>query len=66
MTPQWEAIDVGDQVVHIVPIGDFLEHEHTDECACGPTSEVVIEEGRTDGWIVTHHSLDGRESREPS
>ena len=32
-------------------------------CACGPTVELVPS-GRGDGWLIVHHSLDGREQRE--
>lgn len=49
--------------VHVYPIGDLIEHDtETDDCVCGPTVEHVPGDG--DGWIITHHSLDGREAHE--
>lgn len=64
MTPKWEAIEVESGVCHIVPIGDLVDHDQSDDCVCVPTSELVVNEGESDGWIVTHHSLDGRETAE--
>jgi hypothetical protein len=47
--------------VHVIPTDDLIEHETDgDDCVCGPTIEMT--EG---GWLVTHHSLDGRERGEP-
>ena len=52
--------------VHVSPINDLIEHD-TDtgqaDCICGPMVEHVPSEGG-DGWIILHHSLDGREERE--
>jgi hypothetical protein len=51
-------------VAHVVPRGDSMEHETSDDCACGPSP---LAETRPDGsidWIVVHHSLDGREASE--
>jgi hypothetical protein len=45
--------------VHVVPINDLVEHED-DDCVCGPAVEFVP----PNGWLVTHHSLDGRELHE--
>lgn len=51
--------------IHVYPLDDIVEHETTgDDCACGPTTEPVSREDGTLGWLVTHHSLDGREARE--
>jgi hypothetical protein len=50
--------------VHVVPTNDLVEHETTESCACGPTCEVVFRGDGTNGWLYTHHSLDGRERRE--
>lgn len=53
--------------VHVRPAGDLIEHAMTAECECGPTSELIRDEQRcVEGWMVTHHSLDGREQREAS
>ena len=51
--------------IHVYPIGDLIEHDTTtDECTCGPLIEPVPREDGSMGWIVTHHSLDGRELKE--
>lgn len=47
---------------HVVPIADLVEHEDVD-CVCGPTTEPVFREDGSNAWLVTHHSLDGREAR---
>lgn len=46
---------------------DLIEHdvEHQDACICGPTIEAVFADDGSCGWLYTHHSLDGRELREP-
>ncbi|TYP82049.1 hypothetical protein [Blastococcus xanthinilyticus] len=49
---------------HVVPRGDLIEHETTEFCACGPRSEPVKREDGSMGWVVVHHSLDGREVSE--
>lgn len=54
-------------VVHVFPVNDLVEHDtdelpgepFNDECVCGPDVEPA-----GDGWLVTHHSLDGREQHE--
>jgi hypothetical protein len=47
--------------VHVVPVNDLVEHEcEGTDCICGPDLEQV-EGDDGDGWLVTHHSLDGRE-----
>lgn len=51
--------------VHVVPIGDLVEHDADDECICGPTVEAVFREDGSNGWVAIHHSLDGREHHEP-
>ena len=52
------------QKVHVYPVGDLVDHD-TDggDCVCGPTVEHVPSDSG-DGWLVTHHSLDGREKDE--
>lgn len=47
-------------IVHVTPANDTVEHD-TDggECVCGPTPTPTEH-----GWIMLHHSLDGREQRE--
>ena len=50
--------------VHVHPRGDLIEHDlHGTDCACGPTAEHVPTD-KGDGWLVVHHSRDGREQRE--
>ncbi|WP_222840698.1 hypothetical protein [Actinosynnema mirum] len=41
-----------------------MVHSETDDCVCGPTSELVPNPHGPDGWLVVHHSLDGRERTE--
>lgn len=50
--------------IHVLPVGDLVEHETSEECVCLPTSEAVPREDGSVGWLVTHHSLDGRERKE--
>jgi hypothetical protein len=50
---------------HIVPVHDLIEHETSDACVCGPTSNPVRRADGSYGWVVVHNSLDGREHREP-
>lgn len=44
--------------IHIIPIDDLKEHEHSDQCWCRPARD--SEENR----VVVHNSLDGREQYE--
>lgn len=50
--------------MHVVPVGDLVEHETTADCVCGPATEAVFREDGSNGWLVVHHSLDGREAFE--
>jgi hypothetical protein len=51
--------------LHVVPVGDLVEHDTDgDECVCGATVEPVERDDGSVGWVVRHHSLDGRELRE--
>lgn len=49
--------------VHVVPKGDLMEHDDTEECPCGPRVEPVKCDDGSVGYVVTHHSLDGREQQ---
>lgn len=50
---------------HVEPVNDLIDHDTTtDECICGPLIESVPRDDGSMGWIVTHHSLDGRELKE--
>jgi hypothetical protein len=53
------------EAIHIEPINDLIEHLDSD-CPCGPTDEPVERDDGSMGWLVIHHSLDGRESKEMS
>ena len=51
--------------VHVLPIDDLIEHEDFgDGCPCGPSTEPVKGDDGSVGWVITHHSLDGREASE--
>ena len=51
--------------VHVFPVNDIIEHNtDTDDCVCGPTAEPVIVDDGSCGWVIVHHSLDGREANE--
>jgi hypothetical protein len=58
---QWLAKQTGDREVHVAPLDDLLVHDLTDLCPCGPTPRREPCGDGSDGWIYTHHSLDGRE-----
>ena len=51
--------------VHVYPVRDLADHD-TDgsECICGVITEAVMRDDGSNGWLVTHHSLDGREKHE--
>jgi hypothetical protein len=50
---------------HVFPVDDLIEHD-TDgnDCPCGPKTEPVERDDGSFGWLVCHHSLDGREMAE--
>lgn len=51
--------------IHVLPINDLIEHDDDgDQCPCGPTVEAVFRDDGSNGWMVVHHSLDGREQYE--
>lgn len=54
-------------VLHVLPVNDLIKHdwstESGEECICVPTPECVPSESG-DGWLIVHHSLDGREANE--
>ena len=50
---------------HVSPVEDLIDHDTDgDDCLCGPTTEAVPDDDGGFGWVVTHHSLDGREVNE--
>lgn len=53
------------ETVHVLPVNDLIAHdEEGTECPCGPTIEPVPDNDGACGWLITHHSLDGRELTE--
>ena len=53
----------------VVPLEDAVGHTNTGEttdedCVCGPTWSPVEQGDGAVAWVLTHHSLDGRELRE--
>ena len=50
---------------HVYPEADLIEHvTEGDDCLCGPAIEPVPRDDGSMGWLITHHSLDGREKNE--
>lgn len=50
--------------LHVHPASDLVEHDtSTDQpdCVCGPEVQPVQRDDGTYGWLLVHHSLDGRE-----
>ncbi|QGZ17156.1 hypothetical protein HYQ19_gp057 [Arthrobacter phage DrYang] len=63
---QWAAHTDGSPV-HVWPLKDLVEHDTEDDdggCVCIPRTEPVPREDGTIGWVLVHHSLDGREAHE--
>lgn len=53
------------ETIHVEPVNDPIEHDTSGgDCVCGPTTTPVEREDGSMGWVVTHHSLDGREAHE--
>lgn len=49
---------------HVLPIDDLVSHETDESCVCRPDVEAVVREDGSTGWLIVHHSLDGREAEE--
>jgi len=51
--------------IHTYPVNDLISHD-TDgsDCLCGPETEAVPADDGSFGWLISHHSLDGRELQE--
>lgn len=50
--------------LHVLPLNDLIEHDSSTgnpDCACGPRVEPVKAGDGSMGWVIVHHSLDGRE-----
>lgn len=53
--------------LHVTPITDQIGHDTSTtepDCACGPEVRPVTQEDGSMGWLLVHHSLDGREQAE--
>jgi hypothetical protein len=56
---------VREDTVHVFPVNDLIAHETAgDTCICGPATEPVERDDGSYGWLIVHHSLDGREESE--
>lgn len=51
-------------VYHVLPIGDLIDHDESEDCVCGPATKPVQRDDGSVGWVIVHHSLDGREKSE--
>ncbi|MCM8552332.1 hypothetical protein [Streptomyces sp. STCH 565 A] len=50
--------------LHVTPIGDQVDHDTSSadaDCVCGPEARPVTQADGAVGWLLVHHSLDGRE-----
>jgi hypothetical protein len=59
----------GLDMLHVAPVGDLVGHDTSTtepDCVCGPRVEPVKREDGSMGWLIVHHSLDGREHTEAS
>lgn len=61
MNTDFATVVKSDDEVHVVPVDDICDHEIDDRCICGPTEILVWNEGRHEGSVIAHPSLDGRE-----
>lgn len=62
---QWLVQQVDAGTAHVVPLDDVIVHDFDASCPCGPTPGSVPSAVDPSGRVVVHHSLDGREQREP-
>lgn len=56
----WQAVEINETDLHVIPFNDWIQHELADNCVCIPETE-SLENGY---WMYTHASLDGRELNE--
>ncbi|MEU4051235.1 hypothetical protein AB0F09_18810 [Streptomyces olivaceus] len=50
--------------LHVTPVGDQVDHDTSTadgDCVCGPEARPVTQADGLIGWLLVHHSLDGRE-----
>ena len=55
------------RTLHVAPTRDTVAHDTSTaepDCVCGPTFAPVEDDDGSIGWLLTHHSLDGREASE--
>lgn len=51
--------------IHVYPDADLIDHDtNGDDCVCGPRADPVERDDGSIGWVLVHHSLDGREQHE--
>ena len=55
----WLVEQISPTEIHVYPVNDWRIHTLTDRCLCNPTVSHVYM-----GRRVTHHSFDGRETKE--
>lgn len=54
-------------VLHVWPMDNLVEHDTATaeaDCLCGPRTKPVERADGSIGWLIVHHSLDGREQAE--
>ena len=55
------------KTLHVTPQHDLVGHDTSTgepDCVCGPEVRPVTQEDGAAGWLLVHHSLDGREQAE--
>ena len=53
--------------LHVTPTDDLVDHDTSSaeaDCVCGPQVKPVTHDDGSIGWLLVHHSLDGRERAE--
>lgn len=51
-------------MLHVAPVDDLIQHDRASDepdCPCGPDVMPVKRDDGSMGWLIVHHSLDGRE-----
>lgn len=60
----WLSEQQPDDSVHVTPLHDLVTHQADEDCVCGPRVDPVPRDDGSIGWVLVHHSLDGREATE--
>lgn len=56
---------MSDTDIHVYPTNDLIIHDtDTEDCICGPEIVAIEHDDGSIGWLIVHHSLDGRENNE--